>query len=147
MRVLKWLLALTFYHPVMLTVIIAMPFLPFMIYDDIKIILINEIPVESGSMIVIGLLGFFVYLATRVQFLGIPYRKITVLLPFLHMIIYTSFALSAGVTILNKWADEGLYSKGWAIMLMLLAIVAIRLCMSLLYWKYPIVRRENQYME
>ncbi|EGL18117.1 MULTISPECIES: hypothetical protein [unclassified Paenibacillus] len=147
MKVLKWLLAIVFYHSFMLGVIIVTLFMPFMIYGDIRNLLINEVPVASGGVIVISLLAFFIYLAMRSQFLGIPYRKITILLPFLQMLIYTSFTLSIGVMILNKWADEGLYSKGWAITLMLLAIVAIRLCMSLLYWKYPIDRQTNRYME
>ncbi|AZK45658.1 hypothetical protein [Paenibacillus lentus] len=144
---LKWLLAIIFYHPLMILVTITMLFMPYILYIDIKNILINEIPVENGSMMLVSFFGFFIYLATRSRFLGIPYRKITILLPLLHMLIYTSFALSVGITILNKWADEGLYSKGWAITFMLLAIVAIRLCMSLLYWKYPIVRRTNQDMK
>ncbi|WP_110930689.1 hypothetical protein [Paenibacillus bouchesdurhonensis] len=144
---LKWLLAIILYHPLMLGVIITMLFMPYILYIDIKSILNDEIPIQNGSMILVSFFGFFIYLATRSRFLGIPYRKITILLPLLHMLIYTSFALSVGVTILNKWADEGLYSKGWAITLLLLAIVAIRLCMSLLYWKYPIVQRTNRYME
>ncbi|MCY9591035.1 hypothetical protein PC41400_01635 [Paenibacillus chitinolyticus] len=147
MKVLKWLLAIVFYHSFMFGVIIATLFMPFIIYGDIKKILINEVPVASGGVIVISLLAFFIYLAMRSKFLGIPYRKITILLPALQMLIYTSFALSVGVIILNKWADEGLYSKGWAITLLLLAIAAIRLCMSLLYWKYPVVRRTNRYKE
>ncbi|WHX49071.1 hypothetical protein QNH46_24035 [Paenibacillus woosongensis] len=144
---LKWLLAIIFYHPFMLLVIITMPFILFLIYGDIKSILISETPVNSGSMSIIGIYGFFIYLATRIPFLGIPYRKITILLPFLHLLLYNLTALSVGIVILNKWADEGLYSKGWAITLMLLAIVAIRLCMSLLYWKYPVVQRANRYKE
>ncbi|WP_460323496.1 hypothetical protein [Paenibacillus sp. YSY-4.3] len=144
---LKWLLAIIFYHPLMFLAINLMLIMPYTLYIDIKSILNDEVPIQNGSTILVSFFGFFIYLATRSRFLGIPYRKITILLPLLHMLIYTSFALAAGVTILNKWADEGLYSKGWAITLMLLAIVAIRLCMSLLYWKYPIVQRTNQYIK
>ncbi|MFS0841087.1 hypothetical protein [Paenibacillus sp. 1P03SA] len=147
MNVLKWLLALLFFHPLMIGVIFLTFLMPFMIYADLNNILVNEVPVAGGSVIVLSLFAFFIYLTMRVKFLGIPYRKITILLPALQMLIYTSFALSVGVIILNKWADEGLYSKGWAIMLLLLAITAIRLCMSLLYWKYPVVRRTNRYKE
>ena len=147
MNVLKWLLALLFFHPLMIGVIFLTFLMPFMIYADLNNILVNEVPVASGGVIVLSLFAFVIYLTMRVKFLGIPYRKITILLPALQMLIYTSFALSVGVIILNKWADEGLYSKGWAITLLLLAITAIRLCMSLLYWKYPVVRRTNRYKE
>ncbi|SEG23668.1 hypothetical protein [Paenibacillus sp. UNC499MF] len=147
MNVLKWLLALLFFHPLMIGVIFLTFLMPFMIYADLNNILVNEVPVAGGGVIVLSLFAFFIYLTMRVKFLGIPYRKITILLPALQMLIYTSFALSVGVIILNKWADEGLYSKGWAITLLLLAITAIRLCMSLLYWKYPVVRRTNRYKE
>lgn len=144
MKVLKWLLAIFFYHQFMFVSIIPMFLMPFMIYSDIKSVLDKEIPVNNGSLTVISLLGFFIYLAMKSKFLGIPYRKITILLPLLQMIMYTSLALAVGVVILNKWADDGLYSKGWAVTYMLVAVVAIRLCMSLLYWKYPIVQRKNQ---
>jgi len=144
MKVLKWLLAIIFYHQFMFMFIFLMFFMPLAIYSDIKSVLDKEIPVNNGSMIVLSILGFFIYLAMRSKFLGIPYRKITILLPLLQMIMYTSLALAVGVAILNKWADDGLYSKGWAVTLMLVAIVVIRLCMSLLYWKYPIVQRKNQ---
>ncbi|RAV19452.1 hypothetical protein [Paenibacillus contaminans] len=145
MKILKWLLAIIFFHPVMISVIILTLMIPFMIYGDIKGILIHEVPVSEGSLIMLSFCGFFVYLALRSSFLGIPYRKITILLPMLQMVIYTSLALAAAFMIINKWADQGLYSKGWAITLALLAIVVIRLLMSLLYWKYPIVQRKGEH--
>lgn len=144
MNVLKWMLAIIFYHLIMLGVIIMTIIMPFVVYGDIKSVLINEVPTNSSGMVIVSFLALFIYLAMRVQFLGIPYRKITILLPLLQMFTYTSFALLVGKMFLNKWADEALYSKGWAITLMLFGIVAIRLCMSLLYRRYPIVRHTNQ---
>lgn len=144
MNVLKWVLAICLFHSLMLFAIIMILFMPFMMYDDFKDVLIYEVPVDGGNFLVISMLAFIVYLATKSEFLGFPYRKITILLPLLHMFIFTSLALSVGVEILNKWADNGLFSKGWAIALAVLAIGIIRLGMSLLYWKYPIIQRRNQ---
>jgi len=145
MNVMKWLLAIIFFHSIMLVVIFLTLMFPFLIYGDIERILHYEVPVSQGNLIVLSICGLFVYLAMRNRFLGLLYRKITILLPLLQMLIYTSLALAAAVMILNKWADQGLYSKGWAITLALLAFVAIRLLMSLLYWKHPIVQRKDEH--
>ncbi|GGG61628.1 hypothetical protein [Paenibacillus radicis (ex Gao et al. 2016)] len=139
---MKWLLAIVFYHIVMIPVVIMTILLPFILYKDIKTILINEVPVSNGMDAVLAMFSFFIYLAVRSKFLGKPYRKITILLPLLQMLIYTNGALVIGIVILNKWANDGLYSKGWAIVFACLAIVAIRLLMSLFYRKFPIVQTD-----
>ncbi|UVI30221.1 hypothetical protein [Paenibacillus spongiae] len=142
MIVLKWLFAIIF-HPIMIVVILFTLIMPFMLYGDLKKVLTYEVPTSNPTLIIISLISLFIYLAMKIKFLGKPYRKVTMLLPALQMIVYTCTALSIGLTLVNKWADEGLYSKGWAITLALLAIVAIRLGMSFLYWKYPIVQRKG----
>jgi len=141
--VLKWLFAII-YHPIMIMCIFITLFLPFMLYGDLKKILTYEVPTSNTSLMIVSLVSFFVYLAMKSKFLGRPYRKVPMLLPALQMIMYTSTALGIGVAVVNKWADEGLYSKGWAITLALLAIVAVRLGMSFLYWKLPVMQRRGE---
>ncbi len=141
---LKWLLAILLFHPIMMIAILLTLIMPFMIYGEIKNILNYEIPSSGGGIFVLSFLGLLVYLVLRSQFLGIPYRKITFLLPLLQMIIYTGMALVAAEIILNKWADQEPYSKGWAITLAFLSFAAVRLLMSLLFWKYPVVQRKNE---
>ena len=143
MKVLKWLLAILIFHPIMICVIILTLAMPFMIYQDLKTILVHEVPVSEGSLVVLSILSCFVYLTLRIKFLGMPYLKITILLPMLQFLIYTSLAMGIAVMILNKWGDQGLYSKEWAIKLALLGFVAMRLLMSFLYWKDPFVQRKN----
>ncbi|CAH1201560.1 hypothetical protein PAECIP111893_01655 [Paenibacillus plantiphilus] len=139
---MRWLVAIV-YHPIMIIMIPVTLLLPLMMYSSAMNIVKFEIPVASAPFFGIAIISFLVYVATRSRFFGKPYRKITILLPLLQMCIYTSIAINIATVILNKWADEALYSKGWAIALALIGFVVIRLLMSLLYWKNPIVQREN----
>ncbi len=123
--------------------ILYMLLMPIMSYEDAMNILKYEIPDIQVNFMIISFVSLLAFIATRSRFLGKPYRKITILLPLLHMCIYTGIAINAGIVFLNKWADEGLYSKGMAIALALTTFVVLRLLMSLLYWKVPIVQREE----
>lgn len=143
MIVLKWLFAII-YHPIMIVFILLSLFLPFMLYSDFRNVLTYEVPSSNAFIFILSPVSFFIYLAMKSKFLGKPYRKVPVLLPAMQMIVYTSVALGLGILLVNKWADEGLYSKGWAITLALLAIIAVRLAMSFLYWKNPIVHRNRR---
>ncbi|PZD97506.1 hypothetical protein DNH61_01115 [Paenibacillus sambharensis] len=134
---MKWLVAIV-YHPIMLILIIVTLFTPFMLYDGIKQVIKYEVPSASFSFVVLSLLALWVYLAMKSEFLGRPYRKVTILLPLMQMAIYTSAALTAGGLVLNDWADHGAYSKSWAIGIAAALFIAIRLLMSLLYWKHPV---------
>ena len=144
MKVLKWVLSICFFHSLMLLIIIIAFFMPFMIYSDIKQVLINEVPGNNANFFIVALVAFFIYLAMRNRFLGIPYRKITILLPLMQMSVYISIALSAALVFVNKWADSGVPAKEWAIIFAVIAFVIVRLCMSLLYWKYPIVKPQDK---
>lgn len=137
---MKWLFAL-FYHPLMFCYILVSLILPFMLYGDIKGILANEVPTAPMPFILLSWIMFWVYLAMKSKFLGKLYRKVTILLPLLQMLLYTSTALNVAILVLNKWADQGAYSKTMAIVLAVASIVMIRLLMSLLYWKYPLIRK------
>lgn len=137
---MRWVFAIV-YHLVMLIMVPITLLMPVVLYSNAMDIVKHEVPAIIGPFFMIGISALLVYVATRSRFYGKPYRKITILLPLLQMCIYTSIALNTATIILNKWADEALFSKGGAIALALLAFVAIRLLMSLLYWKNPIVQR------
>ncbi|MBP1989643.1 hypothetical protein [Paenibacillus eucommiae] len=139
---MKWLFAII-YHPLMIIFIPVIFLLPFMVYDDIKNALVYEIPTSNTVLSVLGFFTFWVYLAMKSDFLGKPYRKMTILLPLLQMALYTSTALALAGIVVNKWADQGLFSKGWAITLGILVFVIVRLCMSILYREYPLVQQED----
>ncbi|MBB6634186.1 hypothetical protein [Cohnella thailandensis] len=143
MNVLKWFFIILLY-PIMFVMMVLTLIMPFMAYDDLKNVLTYEVPSSGSTLTMVGFCSFFIYLAMKSKWLGMPYRKITILLPMLQMIIYTSLALAIGGTILNKWADQAMFSKGTAIALALLAFVAIRLFLSFLYWKNPIAQRKSQ---
>ncbi|WP_435169704.1 hypothetical protein [Paenibacillus glycanilyticus] len=137
---MKWLIAIL-YHPLMILMIPITLLMPIMVFSDAVSIIENEVPASTIAFTIIGFSAFLVYIATRSQFFGKPYRKITILLPLLHMCIYTCAAINTGIVILNKWADEALFSKAGAVTLALIAFIVTRLLMSLLYWKYPMIQR------
>ncbi|MBO9597687.1 MAG: hypothetical protein J7559_07700 [Cohnella sp.] len=140
----KWIHAL-YFHPIMLALIIVGFILPFMLISDIKTILTYEIPVFGMPFIMSGFMALWVYIAMKSEFLGRPYRKVTILLPLLQLSVYYGAALSTVIAILNKWADSGTYSKQDAILYSLLAIAVYRIFMSILYWRNPLVPRgKNQ---
>lgn len=140
---MKWLLAII-YHPIMLITTFIILIQPFMLYDDIRKMIAYEVPVPSFPMVVLTIEALLIYIAMKSDFYGRPYRKIPVLLPLLQMFVYTSIALIIGSRIINLWADQGSLSKGMAVMLAVMVIVVIRLLMSLLYWKTPIVEKRGE---
>jgi hypothetical protein len=139
----KWVYAIVFYHPLMFVFILITFFLPFIALVDLRNIIENEVPSASMPFIMLSWIAFWFYLAMKSEFLGKLYRKITVLLPLLQMLLYTTIALNAGAAIMHKWVDHEPFSKAWAIFYAISAIAAIRLLMSLLYWKYPLVPDGN----
>lgn len=139
---MKWLLAF-FYHILMFAVILFSLFHPFMLFDYIKAALKYDVPQDATPFSVISFFMLWIYIAMKSEFLGKPYRKLTIFLPLLQMIVYTTIALNVGLILLNKWADDGAYSKWVAIVLAIAGVVAVRLLMSLLYWKYPLVRKSD----
>lgn len=140
---MKWLVALI-YHPIMIPMCIVSLFLPMMIYTDIQQILQHEVPVGGGYSVIVGFIALLIYIAMKSPFFGAPYRAVTILLPLLQMIIYTSLALSSSVWVLNKWANDGAFSKGTAIFLAILAFIISRLLISVLYRKYPLIKSEGK---
>ncbi|MFM1653550.1 hypothetical protein ACI7RC_15765 [Brevibacillus sp. B_LB10_24] len=140
---MKWVFAI-FYHPMMVLFILLIFLQPFIFFSDLKQILTQEVPTSPFTFSLMGLEALWVYIAMKSQFFGKPYRKLTILLPLLQMFLYTCIALNAGLFFVNKWADQGSYSKGLAIVLAILAILVVRLLMSILYWKYPLVQSFNE---
>lgn len=136
----KWLHAL-YFHPIMLALIVIGLILPFMLLSDINTILTYEIPMFGMPFIMTGLIALWVYIAMKSEFLGRPYRKITILLPLLQLAVYYGAALNTVIVILNKWADSGTFTKQDAILYSLLAVAAYRFFMSILYWRNPLVTR------
>ena len=139
---MKWVFAVV-YHPVMIALSLMMLFTPFMLYGDVRKVISYEVPVAGMPFILLGFYALWVYIAMKSEFLGKPYRKITLLLPLLQFMVYYAIALSAALLLLNKWADEGAYSKDRAILYALIAIVAVRVLMMLLYWRHPVAREEQ----
>ncbi|MBH5319460.1 hypothetical protein I6N90_16815 [Paenibacillus sp. GSMTC-2017] len=143
MNVIKWFFAIIFFHTVMIPFVIVLTLLlPIITFFELRDALQYEIPAQTNSIFVFCYVSLYVYLAMRFKFLGIPYRKVTILLPLLQFCLFTYVAISAGFIFINKWADEGAYSKGEAIAYAIIAFIVIRLLMSLLYWKYPLVQRK-----
>lgn len=138
--VLKWFLAIFFYHSIMIPFLFILPFLPFMIYSDITNALAFEVPSGSGFLIVLFMFAFWIYLALRFEFLGKIYKKITILLPLAQLIVYISLGIGVAQLIIDSWADNGTPNKGMAIFLAILAFIGVRLLVSLFYWKFPIAR-------
>lgn len=136
----KWFIAIFFYHIPMFAFLLLLPFLPFMFYSDITNALEFEVPSSAGSLIVIFIFSFWIYLAMRIEFLGKVYKKITILLPLAQLIVYICLAIGVAQLIINSWAEDGTPNKGVAIFLAILAFAGIRLLMLLFYWKFPIAR-------
>lgn len=139
---IRWILivlASIFYHPLMLLFSLALMISPFRLLEEIIAVMKYEIPISGPSTFsALAVTGIFIFIAMSNRVLGLIYRKITILLPLLQMCIYLSLALQIALSILNRWAETGAYSKGTAIMLAILSIVCVRLLVSFLYWKYPI---------
>lgn len=145
MREIRVVIAMI-YHPFMLIFIPLIILTPYILITAILDAIVRDIPSVSAEVLslyalVIG--GGLVYVAMRSRFFGKPYRKLTFLLPMLQMFIHTSMALNASVFILNKWAEDGEMTKGWAIMLASFAFIAIRLLVSLFYWKFPLAPKPH----
>ncbi|WP_020617280.1 hypothetical protein [Paenibacillus daejeonensis] len=134
---MKWIVAL-FFHSIMLGMLIVGLLFPYMLYTEWDEIIKKEIPSDMPAALLLGLAALFIYIATKSDFFGKPYKKITILLPLLHLCIYTSLAMIVAIKILNTWADAGSMSKGLALTLATLSFIGIRLLISVLYWKYPI---------
>ncbi|KAA9001004.1 hypothetical protein F4V43_14255 [Paenibacillus spiritus] len=136
--VLKWLFAIL-YHPIMWVLMLIAFIMPFMIYGDVKRIWNYEVPTDNFNAVLLAFIGLWLFLALRNPFLGRLYRRIPVLLPAMQMAFYTSVGLSLAIALLNGWADDGSYSKSLAAGLAAGAFVAVRLLMSLLFWKNPVM--------
>lgn len=141
-HVLKWIFAIV-YHPVMIVFCVIALVCPFILYGSIKGILTYEVPNAGMPSVVIALVALWVYLAMKSEFLGRPYRKITILLPLMQFIVYYCVALQTAVIVLNKWADEGAYPKERAIVYALIGVAVVRVFMMLLYWRQPIARESE----
>lgn len=138
--VLKWILAIYFYHFVMFAFLAILPFMPFFIYSDISDALKYEIPSGAPSLMILCMISFYIYLAMRIEFLGKVYKKITILLPLAQLIVFISIGVSVAQIIIDSWAENGTPTKGMAIFFAILAFIGVRLLMSLFYWKFPIAR-------
>lgn len=130
------------FHPLMLVFGLCTFIFPFMLYDQIQTILADEVPVDPITTFMLSVCGLYIYIASRARYLGKPYRKITILLPLLQLCFYVSIPLSFAVVILNHWADTESITKGQAIAFAVAIVVVGRLLLSLLYWKYPLVRKK-----
>ncbi|USG65691.1 hypothetical protein NDK47_26935 [Brevibacillus ruminantium] len=142
--ILKWLFAIVVYHPLMLFFMLSLLLQPLLLFPNIGEILTNGVPAYHFPFFILGLQAFWLYIAMKSRFYGFPYRKLTMLLPLLQMCLYTSLALNVGILALNGWADQAYYSKWVAVVLAILAILGVRLLMSLFYWKYPLVQSPHQ---
>lgn len=143
MNWLKWLLSIPF-HLSMLVVIPLTLFLPFITLQEISQVIAYEVPAANSPFTVHAVFSFWFYLALRVPFLYRIYSKIPVLIPLLQMLLLTSVVLNTGLAFLNGWADQALYSKTTAIILMILSVISGRVLMSWWYTKNPLSESINR---
>jgi len=144
----KWIFAI-FYHPIMILFILLTFLLPLLIFGQWNMALDSGIPSDINWLAFLSIIAFWVYLAMRSRFLGKLYRKITILLPFMQMLLYTGIGLAIGQIFIDQWAEREAYSKDGAALLALLSFAAVRLLMSLFYWKFPLAhpKAEHQPVE
>ncbi|MFF2481044.1 hypothetical protein [Paenibacillus sp. NPDC058071] len=143
-KFIQWVLAIVFFHILFFACIFSSFIVTLSAYSDLKSVLDYEVP-KASMMFMTGLTAVLLYLAMKNRFLGIPYRKITFLLPLLQMVVYTNLGIHLAMFFLNKWAEQEPYSKTWAIVLAISSIIVIRLLMSLFYWKFPVHRQNKGY--
>lgn len=135
----KFFIALAF-HPVMVLLVVMTPIGIIIEIDAFRNALDTGLPVSSAAPFMLwALFGLCFYIAMKVEFLGRPYRKMPWLFPALQMMVYLAAMLKTCIVILNGWADRGLYPKETAIALMILAAVGMRLFVSWLFWRHPLV--------
>lgn len=127
-----------FLHAITFFVGMLLLIAPSMTISDIRSILLYEVPLSSGGAAVYALLGLWVYLMARVPYMRKLYGKVTILIPLLQMMIFTGLCMEFGKHFVNRWADDAVYSKETAVLLMIAAIIAGRICMSVLYRMFPL---------
>lgn len=136
-KILK-LLGNLFLHAITFFVGMLLLIAPSMTISDIRAILLYEIPLSGGGAAVYALLGLWVYLMARVPYMRNMYSKVTILIPLLQMMIFTGLCMEFGKHFINRWADDAVYSKDTAVILMIVAIIVGRICMSVLYRMFPL---------
>ncbi|GED54130.1 hypothetical protein EDM54_07965 [Brevibacillus borstelensis] len=137
MKAAKAMFAVCFYLLLLPCVLILVTMPLFSILDMIEVAN-YEAPRLGYPLIVLGVIGGLLFASVRVGALRTLYRKYPVLLPFLHIAYFMAIGTSAGLEVMNQWADSLLFPKWLAIGGAVVIVLVTRVFLSYWYCKYPI---------